>query len=132
MTELFTCRCGHDYDGNAQCFPCPAYYDYDYADTEEEEGPFTDGLPGDPYNYEGAEGDELDIEFRRLEALYDSDDDDELVEDIAHKKELCIELMEVLYDKREELGSGKYLELTNLIKNDLYDKLDPFAVRPIE
>ena len=133
----YTCRCGHVYDGYAQCFPCPADdfddtidLDDDFSDLDDslnlDDGyDYNDDLPGNPWIYPGSEYDDGLIEFRLNEHILDIDEQEEEEEsDISKKKELCLELVDLLEDNKETLGSGKYLEFMNLLKNELYDKLE--------
>ena len=72
----YTCRCGREYDGYAQCFPCPA----DQYDTENDI-------------------DEISIKTT-----------------LTKKQELCLELLELVETNKLSLGSGKYVDIMNLLK----------------
>lgn len=126
MEELYTCRCGRQWDGYAQCFPCPAE-DSDWSDNDDYindyNEDYNDELPGNPWIYPGHEDDELDIEYRRLEYFLDMEEK-KINISLTNKKETCFDIINLIDEHKEELGDGKYKAMLDLLKHDLFDKLN--------
>ena len=81
-----------------------------------------DILPGNPWIYPGHEDDDADIEVRRLESILSHEEED-IEKKIEKKKNICFDIIELIDEHAHELGDGKYKDMMELLKNDLYDKL---------
>ena len=84
---------------------------------------YDDDLPGNPYFYKGSDRDDAYIE-NRLNYHVLAKRIQEIEKENKYKKELCMDLMDLIDDKKEELGSGKYKELVELLQNDLFMKIE--------
>ena len=128
--QLYECTgCHLIWNGHAQCdcmIEGATVVEFEPYELDQE---YDDGLPGNPWIYRGSDADDDHIEERQLESMCQMYADSQK-DIISHKKKLCLDLIDLLEDNKEELGSGKYVELCELLKTDLYDKLGIIKIEP--
>ena len=115
MSETTCYDCGRPWNGIDQCDCWCVFHD-------SEDEYYDDELPGNPYIYKGSQLDDYHIEMRLLVSKNDQQIK-ELEAKNKQKKEICMTILDIIEDQKIDLGSGKYKDILDLLKYDLYDKL---------